>query len=317
VKKFINPHNEHSSRGLFHFILWQFGFYNDHEPLPPIPEHFKFPNGYERVDWKKPSITWVNHSTFWVQCDGKSLLMDPIWTKRCSPVSFMGPERRINPSPLLEEITSVDIVIISHNHYDHLDKRTVFFLQERFPSLHWIVPLGVKKWFARLFSREALRLVFELNWWEQIVLQGITFTAVPAQHFSGRGFFDRNRSLWMGCVCEFPLGKRLYFAGDTGYNSIDFKKIGKKFGAMDLSLLPIGVYTPRKLMQPVHVSPTESLLIHQDVRSKLSVAGHWGTFRLSHEELERPPFDLFLALQKANIRAEEFRVLNPGQAINW
>ena len=121
----------------------------------------------------------------------------------------------------------------------------------------------------------------------------------------------------MGCVLEFAAGKKVYFAGDTGYNEFDFKEIGKKFGEMDLSLLPIGIYSPRGFMKPIHVNPAESILIHQEVRSKLSIGGHWGTFRLADEELERPPYDLFCALQRAGIGADKFRVLKPGQAINW
>lgn len=315
-KKFINPYVTQSQRGIFHFILWQIGYYKDHLSFS-IPTGFKFPNRNEAVDLSLPRVTWVNHSTFWVQCDGVSILMDPIWNKRCSPVTFAGPQRRIIPRPTLDTITHVDCVIISHNHYDHLDKKTVLHLQRLHPSIMWIVPQGVKKWFARWFSTRQLMQVIELNWWQQVRLKEITFTSVPAQHFSGRGLLDRNRSLWMGCVCEFAQGKRLYFAGDTGYNPFDFKKIGNKFGFMDLSLLPIGVYSPRKFMQPVHVNPTESLLIHREVGSKLSVGGHWGTFKLSAEELERPPFDLFLALQKAQMSCDEFRVLNPGQSINW
>lgn len=314
--KYSNPYAEKIRRGAFHFLLWQIGYYNDRNKLAPIPEGFSYPNEIVSVDPAQPTVTWVNHSTFWVQNCGKSLLVDPIWNKRCSPFSFVGPKRRIIAKPPFDEIAAVDYVVISHNHYDHLDKWSIARLSQYFPQIVWIVPKGVKKCLSKLFSIKKERII-ELEWWQTADLDQLKLTAVPAQHFSGRGLFDSNRSLWMGCVGEFGDGKKVYFAGDTGYNEFDFKKIGKKFHSMDLSLLPIGVYAPRKFMKIVHVNPSESILIHQEVESKLSVGGHWGTFRLSSEGLERPPYDLFCALDQAAIDVKKFRVLKPGQSINW
>lgn len=312
--RYVNPYQRKIFRGFSHFLLWQLGFYKDKTRPAPLPPDFVFPNPLEKIDPKKPTVTWVNHSTFWVKAFGKSLLIDPIWNERCSPLSFLGPKRHHPPSPSLDSIDPLDVVIISHNHYDHLDRYTIRHLHAQHPDTLWVIPRGVKNWFQRRFPKARVR---ELSWWESCEEDAMTFTAVPAQHFSGRGLFDRNCTLWMGCVVEFKQAKRVYFVGDTGYNAFDFKEIKSKFSEMDLSLIPIGVYRPRAFMKAVHVSPYESIQIHTDVQSKLSIAGHWGTFRLSSEEMDRPPYDLFCALERSDICPSTFRVLNPGQAVNW
>ena len=213
----------------------------------------------------------------------------------------------------LDGFSHIDYVIISHNHYDHLDRATIKKLHAHYPDICWVVPRGVKKWFHRVLGTKN---VLELDWWQSVENRDVRFTAVPAQHFSGRGLFDRNRALWMGCVVEVGK-KKFYFAGDTGYNETHFKEIGEKMGPMDLSLLPIGAYAPRKFMQGVHVNPEDSVKIHQEVKSKLSLGGHWWTFRLAVETLDRPPYDLFQALEKEGIDPLEFRVVEPGDNINW
>lgn len=312
--RYLNPHQKKNLRRWIDILLWQLGFYNDQDRPSPIPQNFEFPNAKEPVDPALPTVTWVNHSTFWIQGFGKSLLVDPIWGERCSPFSFLGPKRHHKAMPPLEAISSLDAVIISHNHYDHLDRKTVAELHKNHPDALWIVPLGVKKWFSKRFPKVR---VIELGWWEQYEENSLVFTALPAQHFSGRGFLDQNRSLWMGCMVELAHKKKFYFVGDTGYNPIDFKEIKERFSNIDLSLIPIGVYKPRKFMRPVHVDPREAVQIHIDVGSRLSIGGHWGTFCLSSEEMERPPFDLQQALEVRNLAPQTFRVLFPGQTVNW
>ncbi len=311
---YCNPHQKRIYRGFFHFLMWQFGFYNDPHPPPPLPEDFRFPNPEKAVDPTKPQVVWINHSTYWIKFAGKSILTDPIWGERCSPFKFFGPKRHHIPSHTLEELKEIDYVVISHNHYDHMDYKTILELHRLYPKITWVVPKGLKKWILRKLNDPDH--IIELDWWEKKQSGEFTFSAVPAQHFSGRGLFDRNRSLWMGCIVSHG-DKKLYFAGDTGYNHSDFKEIGEKFGPIDLSLLPIGVYFPRKFMRAVHIHPEESLAIHQDVKSKLSIGGHWGTFKLSSDSITRPPYDLYLALQRKELSCQQFRVLRHGQSINW
>jgi len=318
LKGYLNPHQKRLRRGWIHYLLWRLGYYKDLRPYQPVPSEFTYPNVQQALRAENPQVIWINHSTFWVRLNNKCFLMDPIWSQRCSPLPFVGPKRQAPPSHTLQELDKIDYVILSHNHYDHMDKRTLLELHHLYPHITWIVPLGVKKWLMQTLPNIERGWVIELDWWEQFHSEGLTFTAVPAQHFSGRGLFDHNRTLWMGCVVESSADqKRFYFAGDTGYNPYDFKKIGERFSYMDLSLLPIGVYTPRDFMQPVHINPTEAVRIHCEVGSKLSIGGHWGTFKLSSDSLTRPPYDLFCALKEENLAWETFRVLRPGQCINW
>jgi N-acyl-phosphatidylethanolamine-hydrolysing phospholipase D len=181
-------------------------------------------------------------------------------------------------------------------------------LAREHPQLQFVVPLGLKRW----FERRRIRNVTELDLWEASEIAGAKIHCVPAQHFSGRGLHDRNATLWCGFVVEMLDRYKLFFAGDTGY-SRDFHDIGAKFAPIDLSLIPIGAYDPRWFMAPVHVNPEEAVRIHQDVRSKQSVAMHWGTFRLTLEPLDEPPQKLREALAAAKIGEEKFWILRPGE----
>jgi N-acyl-phosphatidylethanolamine-hydrolysing phospholipase D len=322
-KRYENPHTDDEKRRVWDFILWQLGHHQD-EPLTDlVPDTFSYPLP-EKADPKKPLASWINHSTFLIKFEGIHLLTDPIWSERCSPVGFLGPKRTHAPAIALSRLPEIDYVLISHDHYDHLDKQTVKGLHQLFPQITWIVPQGVKRWFAK----QGITNVIELSWWGTHTLSSskhphvnIKLSSVPAQHFSGRLSTNQNNTLWMGLVLDFQKEgaetKRLYFAGDTGYNPHDFKKIGEHFGQMDLSLLPIGAYSPRSFMAPVHVEPEHAVQIHQEVRSIKSLAGHWKTFRLSDEPINQPPYDLFLALQKRKLDPLSFLATEPGFEINW
>lgn len=303
-------------RNFFNFVLFAVGYYDEPMPVKSVPADFSYPNPDVALNEGLPQVQWVNHSTFLIKVGGKVLLTDPIWAKRCSPFSFIGPKRHFVAPFSLDELTQVDYVLISHNHYDHLDKKTCKNIFKKFPDLTFLVPWGVKKWFQKRLP--SLKKVVELQWGESFSEGGFAFTAVPAQHFSGRSPFDTNRTGWQGYVVDVPhLKKRLYFAGDTGYNAHDFKEIGRKYAPFDLSLIPIGAYLPRAFMAPVHVCPAQAVKIHQEVGSKLSVGGHFGTFRLSKEPLHQPPYDLYQALLQENSSWQQFRVLKPGQSLNW
>lgn len=312
--RYVNPHLDNPRRKVKDFVLWLFGYYRD-LPYEIVPEGFSYPLPDVSFEQSKPSATWMGHSTYLINLSGKTILTDPIWSDRCSPLPFMGPKRK-HPVPIsIDELLKVDYVLISHDHYDHLDRYTVQKLHASHPEILWIVPIGVKRWFERM----GITNVVELHWWEEIVLDS-TFrvTAVPCQHFSGRTSPNLNKTLWAGFVVEdLLLDKTLYFAGDTGYNPHDFKKIGEKFSKIDLSLIPIGAYSPRTFMAPVHVEPQDAVNIHMDVNSTLSLGMHWKTFCLSEEPMEQPPFDLYRAMKKEKLDPHTFLAVDPGYKINW
>lgn len=323
-KRYENPHIRHIRRGLFDVFLWKTGYYKEFKHWSKAPDSFVYPIPEKELDENLPSAVWINHCTFLITIEDINILTDPIWSERCSPLSFAGPKRRHSPPIHLADLPKIDYVFISHNHYDHLDKKTVRWLNARYPEIIWFVPEGVKKWFVDHGVAE----VIELSWWQESGFKHehdprmhIKVTAVPTQHFSGRTPLDINQTLWVGWVVEFQkegeLMRRLYFVGDTGYNPHDFKKIGEKWGYMDLSLIPIGTYLPREFMSPVHIEPADSVKIHREVGSRLSLGMHWKTFPLSDEPLNQPPFDLLLAMQEEKLDPASFLPLEPGYPINW
>ncbi|MFP5307908.1 MAG: MBL fold metallo-hydrolase [Gammaproteobacteria bacterium] len=252
-------------------------------------------------------LTWVGHSTFVLRWGGRWLITDPHLSARASPLSFAGPLRFTPPALQNGELPPLDVALISHNHYDHLDEPTLRRLAKDRPQLVFVVPLGLKRWFAQ----RRIERVVELDWWQSAEIAGLRVHAVPAQHFSGRNAHDRNATLWCGFVVE-AQGRQLYFAGDTGY-SPDFAEIGARFAPIDLSLLPIGAYEPRWFMHAMHVCPEEAVKIHRDVGSRRSVAMHWGTFRLTEEPLDEPPHRLRRALDEAGVAHDDFWVLQHGE----
>lgn len=254
------------------------------------------------------SFTWIGHATFLVQIGGLNVLTDPVLSQRTSPVQWAGPGRVAPLGLRLEELPPIDVVLVSHNHYDHLDETSVVSLARR-DAPAFVVPMGLGAWFAR----RRIAHVSELDWWRSTVVRGLRVHGVPAQHFSGRGPHDRNRTLWCGYVYEHA-GQRHYFAGDTGYGP-DFADIGKRFSPIDVAMIPIGAYDPRDFMGPVHVDPEEAVRIHRDVGSRLSLGMHWGTFRLTLEPLDEPPKRLAAAVAEAGLDAGSFRVLAHGQTL--
>lgn len=314
-QKYKNEHISNTRRTLWHFLLWKMGRYKDSICRPSIPEDFCFPNDTAPFDRNLPSCTWMGHCTFLIEIGGISILTDPIWDAYCAPIPLQKLKRTHEPPITLSDLPPIDFVLISHNHYDHLDAKTVKHLHAFHPQVEWIVPLGLSSW----FRKRGITSVRELDRWKSCSVKNCKITAVPAQHFSGRGLFDTNKTFWNGYVVERGGidGKRFYFTGDTGYNPIDFKEIGSQWPYMDLSLIPIGTYIPKKFMEPVHCSPWEAVEIHREVRSNLSIGMHWKTFCLSDEPLSMPPYDLFLSMQAKKVPLGTFLALDPGVSINW
>lgn len=252
------------------------------------------------------SITYVNHATFLIQAGGLNILTDPVWSERVSPLSFAGPKRMRPPGLKYEDLPEIDFVIISHNHYDHLDINTLKKLNEQY-SPEFIVPLGVDLY----LNQEGISQTISLDWWsEHSVSETVTVTSVPAQHFSARGLFDRNKTLWAGYVLEADSGS-VYFAGDTGYGEF-FKEIGKRFDDITVGLIPIGAYKPQWFMSPIHVNPEEAIQVHKDVNAKISFGMHFGTFPLADDGMDEPVNDFTDAMKKTENAGVNFKLLTEG-----
>lgn len=259
------------------------------------------PSRVEGVDMR---VTFINHSTLLIQTGGMNILTDPVWSDRVSPVSFAGPKRRRLPGIRFEDLPTIDLVLVSHNHYDHCDLATLRRLAARD---HPLILTGLGN--RRLLERKGIECE-EMDWWQQRPLHGARITAVPAQHFSGRGLHDRDRSLWCGFVIE-ALGGACYFAGDTGFGE-HFAEIGRRFTRLRLALLPIGAFRPRWFMSPVHISPDEAILAHENLGALTSVAMHFGTFALGDDGETEPVEELERELAKRE-RAPRFWVLGFGE----
>jgi L-ascorbate metabolism protein UlaG (beta-lactamase superfamily) len=305
----LAPHDEH---GFFDFLSWRFGGGPKDKPAVPADQLPAFVppvvapelNSINHSPGDAVQVTWIGHATFLIQAGGLNILTDPVFGERASPVSFAGPKRLAPPGIAIEDLPRIDAVIISHNHYDHLDAHSVKALGN---TPRYFVPLGFTPW----FKGRGIANVQELDWWGSAELGGLRFHAVPAQHFSGRTPFDRNEMLWSGWVIETPAGK-VYFSGCTGYAPL-FQEIGKRLGPMRLSFIPVGGYSPRWFMRSMHADPPEAVRIHQDVRSEQSVGMHWATFKLTDEHLSEPPLYLRKALQEAGISEERFIVMKIGE----
>ena len=281
---FQNPGDVRES-GLFDVLRWV--AQRDYFTSDRDPSAYNFTvlenDGVELQKTKDLQVTWVGHATTLVQMGGVNILTDPIWSERCSPVAFAGPKRYTKPGIDFTKLPEIDIVIISHNHYDHMDLPTLKDLQQKYKP-KFFVGLGNK----RMLENEGLTNVTELDWWQTVEIseKQIQLHFTPTQHFSGRGALDRDETLWGSFVLE-RNGKRVYFAGDTAYFD-GFKKIQERFGKIDLAILPIGAYEPRWFMSPVHVNPEEAIRAFVDLKAEYMLPMHFQTFVLSDEKLDAP-----------------------------
>src|SRR4029453_1702165 len=256
-----------------------------------------------------PSVTWIGHATVLVQLDGLTILTDPTWSNVVGPFGVIGVHRYTPPGIRFEDLPRIDVVLISHDHYDHLDAATVQRLASAFDP-HFIVPMGLKSWFAE----RVITLVKQHNWGESTAEGGVSFVCPPAQQGGGRTLADQGRRLWSSWAV---LGsKRFYFGGDSGYYR-HFKDAGDAYGPFDLAALPIGSYTPRETARPVHISPEEALQAFTDLRATTFVGIHWGTYALAREPYDEPPKRIAAEVARRGLAADHILILAPGQTASW
>ena len=254
-----------------------------------------------------PTVTWVGHATLLVQIGGLTILTDPIWSKTASPVSWLGPRRHVPPGIAFDALPPIDVVVISHNHYDHLDLTSLERLAHRSPETRFLVPLGN----GRLLRERGVESVDELDWGEARTISGVRIVCVPAQHWSQRGLRDARRALWSSWALIAPK-RRFYFAGDTGYFS-GFAEIGSALGPFDLAAVPIGAYEPQAMMRPHHLDPEQAIQAGRDVNARRVMAMHFGTFDLSDEPLDEPPRRFRAAARPAGYRESDAWILRIGE----
>lgn len=308
-------------------LRWRYAaFVNGLPPEPRTPTPMQAPD-LARIHASatggaalRPLVTWIGHATTLVQADGLNVLTDPMFSDHAAPVQWLGPKRQQPPGVAMKDLPHIDIVVISHNHYDHLDRQSVFELDQRAKRAGketvFLVPLGLKAWFAKL----GIERVTELDWWESHAARGVNFHLTPVQHWSARTMVDRSQTLWGGWAVFGP-DFHWYFSGDSGYSK-DFADTRERFSGkspggervFDLALLPVGAYEPRWFMAEQHMNPLEAAQTHRDLGASRSIGVHWGTFNLTDESLDQPPLDLAAAKRALNLSDDEFGLLKIGQS---
>lgn len=307
---FRNPNPEYSNRNRSSFFWMRRLLAASVRPDPVVHLPREENDGsFLRANGTEATVTWVGHSTLLVQLEGVNLLTDPQWSRRASPVSFFGPKRFTEPGLGFEDLPRIDLVVISHDHYDHLDVATVIRLAEAHHPT-FFVPLGLKGWFEEL----GITGVQELDWWESRSFKHLTVTAVPAQHFSGRTPWTRNLTLWAGWAITGRT-KRVYFAGCTGHYE-GLKEIGRRLGPFDLAAIPIGPYMPGGVMRPHHTNPEEALQLFLDVRGKRFIPIHWGTFYLTDPE-DEPIRRVEAEARRLDLDPRRLLFLRHGETRHW
>ena len=288
---------------------------------PPDPPRGAFPRATPSFDGPRAeatatTITWIGHSSFLVQIGGANVLVDPVLSERASPVGFAGPRRWMPPGLALDALPPIDVVLLSHNHYDHLDAPTLRLVARRDPRARWLAPLGVGALLRGLGAAD----VVERDWWEEAEAAGVGFACAPAQHFSARGMGDRDATLWASWSIAGG-GRRIYFGGDSGYFP-EYGEIARRHGPFDVAMLPVGAYEPRWFMRPVHMDPDEAVRAYRDLLAA-SPAGwrtalvpmHWGTFKLTDEPMDEPPRRLRAAWEREGMRAGDLWILAHGETV--
>jgi N-acyl-phosphatidylethanolamine-hydrolysing phospholipase D len=317
---FRNPWFTNRSARFGGFLRWVL-VERPFKKLPRDPDPSVFPR--KTPSFENPrarpgelTVTWVGHSTVLLQIGAVNVLTDPMWSERASPLAWTGPKRWVPPGVEFEDLPPIDLVVQSHNHYDHLDARTVEMIAQSHPAASWLVPLGLAG-FVR--ARGAAR-VEELDWWGETEAAGLRVACVPAQHFSGRGLGDRNATLWCGWTLADDR-RRVLFAGDTGHHP-EFSAIGQRLGPFDVALMPVGAYEPSWFMRPAHLNPEEAIQAFAEVNGggvgvaegrRVMVPIHFGTFKLTDEAMDEPPAWTRRAWGEAGRRERDLWLLAHGE----
>ena len=307
---FRNPWPGAELHGFSDFLRWRFRERREHL-IVPSPPYGSLPTRAPaivspRAERGHHAATWIGHSTVLLQLGPVNVLTDPIWSERASPLRWIGPRRLMPPAVDFDALPEIDLVLLSHNHYDHLDATTVRRIARRFPRASWMCPMRL----GAMLRSLGVRHLVERDWWQTVETPDFVVTCTPAQHFSARGFGDRGDTLWCGWTIETD-GVRVYFAGDTALHPA-FDEIRSRLGPFDLVLLPIGAYEPRWFMRTVHMNPEDALqayraLARESVPPPHCLAIHWGTFRLTDEPVDEPPRRF----------AERWREAGLPESANW
>ncbi len=303
-ERFKNTDEEASGKSFRDFLKWSFT--NKKPELVAIDSSDEWK---ELDSGSTDYMVWIGHATYLINKDNLTILTDPVFSKRASPVRFAGPKRLIPPAIPIDKLPKIDVITVSHNHYDHLDLRSLKKIYKANPNAIFLVPKRDK----RRLKRRGIENVIEFLWWEEIEIKGSKFTFTPVQHWSARGIADRNKSLWGGWFMNLKT-ETIYHAGDTGYSK-DFIETKKRLGSPSISLIPVGAYAPRWFMKTNHVNPPEAIQIAIDLESERNFGMHWGTFQLTDEEILEPPKLLKESLRDQGLPDNFFNILRPGQIV--
>ena len=308
-RSFVNEEGKISYSAFWDFLRWQ--SYEFKNKWPQKVPNLHEPQLAKNIKKGEVVVTFINHATFLIQTQELNILTDPVFATRVSPFKWVGPKRVHPPGIPLKKLPRIDMILISHNHYDHLDLSSLKKIAKKYKP-HIYVPLGDKGW----LRKSGLKNVQEMDWWQSLTQKGHTVHFLPAKHNSGRSLVSENSSLWGSFLIELPNGAKLYFAGDTAYSE-HFKKISDTFGPMDLSFLPIGAYLPRDVLKDIHMDPDDAVLAHIDLASRYSVAMHFGTFQLSDESYWDPLIDFNKAIIIHQVPESQFRLPGAGQTLKF
>lgn len=302
--KFINLTPPVEKKTFLRFLKWR--FQTEKQKWPEWVEIKQSKPKYPKIE-QNINVIFINHATMLIQMDGINILTDPVYSKRTSPISFMGPKRVKLPGVRFEDLPKIDIILISHNHYDAFDVNTLdrLILRDN-PKILFGIGNGF------YLNEKDPKNVIEMNWGDEFAFKKIKFTFLPNQHWSKRNLSDTNKSLWGSFVIEGS--RKIYFAGDTGYSN-HFKNIQEKFNYFDLSLIPIGAYEPRWFMKYNHMNPEDAVKAHMDLNSKKSIGIHFGTFQLTNEKIDDPIRDLAKARSKYYVDQKDFFTLKEGEEL--